>query len=226
MQLVFEQGELAGRIVSLEGPVLTIGRGEENDVVLAEHGISRRHAQIQRVPQGWVLTDLGSTNGTYVDGQRIQDGHLLRPGDRVTIGSTVVEIQPVGQAGASALAESSEEAQAPGRPRPVLMVLGAVCLVLVLVGIVLLLVTLLRPEELPPDSTPSNQIEQFVTDMPIPTEFQDVMTSVVPLFPSGLPFLPGAETPTPNPGAANPGREWVGRSTEPLPPAPIPRPPG
>jgi hypothetical protein len=106
------------------------------------------------------------------------------------------------------------------------MVLGAVCLVVLLVGIVLLLVTLLRPEELPPDSTAPNEIEQFVTEMPIPTEFQDVMTSVVPLFPSGLPFLPGGETPTPNPGAANPGRERVGRSSEPLPPVPNPQPPG
>jgi hypothetical protein len=84
----------------------------------------------------------------------------------------------------------------------------------------------LRPEELPPEPTAQNQIKQFVTDMPIPTELHDAMTSIVPLFPSGLPFLPGAETPTPNPGAADPGHERVGRSSEPLPPVPIPRPPG
>lgn len=206
--------------------MLAIGRGGENDVVLSEHGVSRRHAQIQRVPQGWELADLDSTNGTYVNGQRIHDGHVLRPGDRVTIGSTVVEVQPGGGERAAALEEAGQEAQAPSRPRPVLMVLGAVCLVLVLVGIVLLLVNLLQPEDLPPASTPPNQIEQFVTDMPIPTEMQDIMTSVVPLLPSGLPFLPGGATPTPNPGAAHPGRARVGRSSEPLPPAAIPQPPG
>jgi pSer/pThr/pTyr-binding forkhead associated (FHA) protein len=220
VHLVFEQGELAGRTVPLEGTVLTMGRGSENDIVLAEHGVSRHHARIQRVPQGWVLTDLGSTNGTYVNGQRIQEGHLLQAGDRVTIGSTVVE------AGAPVLEEGEQDTTAPVRPRPLLMVLGAVCLVLVLVGIVLLLVTFLRTEDVPAESTPPNQIEQFITDLPIPTEFQDMMTSVVPLLPSGLPFLPGEETPTPNPGAADPGRERAVQSNEPLPPAPIPLPPG
>jgi hypothetical protein len=226
VHLVFEQGELAGRTVPLQGTVLTMGRGSENDVVLVEHGVSRHHARIQRVPQGWVLTDLGSTNGTYVNGHRIRDGHLLQAGDRMTIGSTVVEVQLAGEAGASVLEEGEQETTAPARPRPLLMVLGAVCLVLVLVGIVLLLVTFLRPEDVPVESTPSNQIEQFITDLPIPTELQNVMTSVVPLLPSGLPFLPGEETPTPNPGAAEPGRERSVQSNEPLPPAPIPLPPG
>lgn len=226
MRLVFEQGELAGRTVPLEGTVLTMGRGGENDIVLAEHGVSRQHARIQRVSQGWVLTDLGSTNGTYVNGQRIRDGHLLRAGDRVTIGSTVVEAQLAGAVGAPVLEEGEQETTAPARPRPLLMVLGAVCLVLVLVGIVLLLVTLLRTEDVPVESTPSNQIEQFITDLPIPTEFQDMMTSVVPLLPSGLPFLPREETPMPNPGVAEPGRERSVQSNEPLPPAPIPLPPG
>jgi hypothetical protein len=173
-----------------------------------------------------VLTDLGSTNGTYVNGQRIRDGHLLRAGDRLTIGSTVVEAQLADEAGAPVLEEVEQETAAPARPRPLLMILGVVCLVLVLVGIVLLLVTFLQPEDGPVESTPSNQIEQFITDLPIPTEFQDMMTSVVPLLPSGLPFLPGGETPTPNPGAADPGRERAIRSNEPLPPAPIPVPPG
>jgi pSer/pThr/pTyr-binding forkhead associated (FHA) protein len=226
VHLVFEQGELAGRILPLEGAVLTMGRGSENDVVLAEHGVSRRHVRIQRVPQGWVLTDLGSTNGTFVNGQRIGDGHLLQAGDRVTIGSTVVEVQLAEEAGAWLAEEGEQETTTSGRPRSLLMVLGAVCAVLVLVGLVLLLVTLLRPEDAPPAETPANQIEQFITDMPIPTELQDVMTSVVPLLPSGLPFLRGEETPTPNPGAARPGRERAVQSYEPLPPVPVPLPPG
>jgi predicted component of type VI protein secretion system len=226
VHLFFEQGEQAGRTVPLEGTVLTMGRGSENDIVLAEHGVSRHHARIQRVPQGWVLTDLGSTNGTYVNGQRIRDGHLLQAGDRVTIGSTVVEVQLAEDAGTWLPEEGEQDTRAPGRPRSLLMVLGAVAVVLVLVGLVLLLVALLRPEDAPPEATPANQIEQFITDMPIPTELQDVMTSVVPLLPSGLPFLPGEETPTPNPGAAHPGRERAVQSDKSLPPAPMPLPPG
>jgi predicted component of type VI protein secretion system len=172
------------------------------------------------------LTDLGSTNGTYVNGQRIRDGHLLQAGDRVTIESSVVEVQLADGAGAWLPEEGEQDTAAPGQPRSLLMVLGAVCVVLVLAGLVLLLVTLLRPEDAPAEATPANQIEQFITDMPIPTEFQDMMTSVVPLLPSGLPFLPGEETPTPNPGAADPGRERAAESNEPLPPAPIPQPSG
>ncbi len=226
MHLVFEQGELAGRIVPLEDAVLTIGRGRDNAIVLAEHGVSRQHARVQRAPQGWVLTDLGSTNGTYVNGHRIREGHLLQAGDRVAIGSTVVEVQPAGGEGVRATEDGEQDTTAPARPRSLLMVLGAVCLVLVLVGLVLLLVTLLRPEEAPREATPANQFEQFITDLPIPTEFQDIMTSVVPLLPTGLPFLPGRETPTPDPGAANPERDRVAKSNEPLPATAVPLPAG
>ncbi|MFC2015789.1 FHA domain-containing protein [Chloroflexota bacterium] len=188
--LYAEQGNLAGQVVPLEQPALSIGRGEENDLVLLEDGVSRRHARIQRVSQGWVLADLGSTNGTFVNGQPIGESYLLRPGDRVVIGSSQFEVrQATG-------AEAPSEAVGPpprlaGPQRSLVMILGAVLLVVVLVGAVLLLVSALRPEQLPGDATPTGDIPDLMTVLPVPTEMHDMATSVLPMLPSVLPIFPG-----------------------------------
>ncbi len=65
--LVISEGEEAGREVPLEGS-LTVGRAEEADLVLADTGISRSHARLSAGPQGTVIEDLGSSNGTFVNG--------------------------------------------------------------------------------------------------------------------------------------------------------------
>jgi pSer/pThr/pTyr-binding forkhead associated (FHA) protein len=220
MRLVIETGGLAGQDFSLARPVVTLGRGRENDIVLLEHGVSRQHARVQRGPQGWMLTDLGSTNGTSVNGQQIRahKAHLLRPGDRVTMGSAVLLVQEEAGGTPSAGSAGGEVPEAaagrtPSRgperrrmPRPALMVGGALLLVIVLAGIVVLLILLLQPkEETVTTPTPGDRMEQMMTSLPVPTEFQDVVTSVVPLIPTGLPFFPpGATATPPPPGAAIP----------------------
>ncbi|MCW2949433.1 MAG: domain containing protein [Thermoleophilia bacterium] len=68
------------------GGGLTIGRGETNDIVLDDAVVSSRHLRI--VPPGTVVDD-GSTNGTFVNGQRVKDRATLRPGDQLQAGSTV-----------------------------------------------------------------------------------------------------------------------------------------
>ncbi|QSB16983.1 FHA domain-containing protein [Natronosporangium hydrolyticum] len=65
--------------------VTSIGRSSENDVVLRDLLVSRRHAEVRQLPAGYQLTDLGSTNGTYHNGRRI-DRVMLEPGDLVSIG--------------------------------------------------------------------------------------------------------------------------------------------
>jgi hypothetical protein len=165
--------------------------------VLLEHGVSRRHARLQRGPQGWLFTDLGSTNGTYVDGQRLpaHQDYLLQPGERVTMGNAVLILW---------YAEKQDEfeegeAQPVRRLHPAVMIVGAVAVVAVLAGLVLLLVLVLRPEPLPPTPTVVEPMEHMLTVLPIPTGFEDMITSVATMLPEGLPLPLFGGTPTPTP---------------------------
>ena len=85
-------GPLTGQRYPIEGG---FGFGRESDRVPMAYDTqaSRRHAVIQPGPTGPVLTDLGSTNGTYVNGQRIQTS-ALRPGDLFKVGSTTFRFEP------------------------------------------------------------------------------------------------------------------------------------
>ncbi len=80
------------RPVALNQEVVTIGRLPDCEVVLKDKGASRRHAQIKLKDGTATLTDLGSTNGTRLNGQVVQS-RALEDGDRITIGSTVLEFR-------------------------------------------------------------------------------------------------------------------------------------
>jgi FHA domain-containing protein len=82
----------AERTVHLTSPEVTIGRLADCDVVLTDKGASRKHAQLRLRDGGWVLTDLGSTNGTRLNGQTVQS-RPLSDGDKITIGTTVIEFR-------------------------------------------------------------------------------------------------------------------------------------
>jgi hypothetical protein len=71
----------------------TIGRDPGCDLVLADISVSRRHAGLDRVVSGWVLTDLGSTNGTRLNGWRIREPVPVRAGDRVTFGVVTFKLR-------------------------------------------------------------------------------------------------------------------------------------
>lgn len=71
-----------------------LGRGAEADVVLPAPGISRAHADLLRHGDGWTVTDLGSTNGTYVNGQAVRAPCPLRVGDTLRIGPYRFEVSP------------------------------------------------------------------------------------------------------------------------------------
>ena len=66
---------------------LTIGRRSDNTVRLIDVKVSRNHAKILATAEGFLIEDLKSSNGTYVNGENIES-HLLRPGDTITIGFT------------------------------------------------------------------------------------------------------------------------------------------
>jgi hypothetical protein len=88
---LYERGR-PSRTFSLAKPVVALGRLPESDVVVDDPGASRQHARIAHASGGFVLTDLGSTNGTLVNDEPIRE-HTLHDGDRITIGETVLEFR-------------------------------------------------------------------------------------------------------------------------------------
>jgi len=81
--------EVDGNRVALERPVTTIGRLAGNDVVVADSGVSRRHAEIRRIGSTYRLVDAGSANGTRVGGRLIAE-HQLADGDHITVGAATL----------------------------------------------------------------------------------------------------------------------------------------
>lgn len=73
--------------------VLTIGRGAENHVDLVDPRVSRRHARLSRTGDGVLVEDLGSTNGTFVNGSRLVGQARVTPGDVIAVGDTELRIE-------------------------------------------------------------------------------------------------------------------------------------
>ena len=71
-------------------PVLTIGRDPANDLVIDHKLASRRHARFEQDETGFYIRDLDSTNGTYLNGERVVDRQLLRNNDEVWVADTVM----------------------------------------------------------------------------------------------------------------------------------------
>jgi FHA domain-containing protein len=88
--VIHEDGETHSIVLAAE--TMTIGRSPECQIAIADKGASRRHAQVRRKKDTYTLTDLGSTNGTRLNGQTIQ-ARELSDGDRITIGSTLIEFR-------------------------------------------------------------------------------------------------------------------------------------
>lgn len=90
LTLLMQSGPQAGQKFTLRMGAQFIGRAPNNDVVIADPAVSKQHAQITMQAEGAWLQDLGSANGTFVNGQRITSSVWLKPGDMVQIGTSVV----------------------------------------------------------------------------------------------------------------------------------------
>jgi FHA domain len=88
-QLVMQKGPNPGKIYELVQDELTIGRDITNRVVINDPEISRKHARLTLQSGSYVIEDLGSTNGTFVDGQRLIGPHVLRPGETIMFGEKI-----------------------------------------------------------------------------------------------------------------------------------------
>ncbi|MFP5336015.1 MAG: FhaA domain-containing protein [Actinomycetes bacterium] len=90
--------DVDGRRYQLTGAVTVLGRGSDADVVVDDPGVSRRHAEIRLDGDSAVIRDLGSTNGTFVDGERTSTARLV-DGSRITVGRTRITISFHGDRG-------------------------------------------------------------------------------------------------------------------------------
>nr|WP_216629635.1 FHA domain-containing protein [Brevibacterium renqingii] len=84
-------GPLAGTSLMLSGAPVTFGRAPDNTIVINDDFASSHHARISAQNGAWLLEDLGSTNGTIVDGSPMTGPVRLRIGTRITIGHTTLE---------------------------------------------------------------------------------------------------------------------------------------
>jgi hypothetical protein len=74
-----------GKRTVLSGDAVVLGRSRECDLVIDDPNVSRRHAEVRRDGDGWVVSDLGSTNGVKVNGRRVEQAALAE-GDEITLG--------------------------------------------------------------------------------------------------------------------------------------------
>ena len=138
--LLFRSGDFKGQRLPIKVPVVNIGRGDYNDIVIGDPSVSTMHAKLQRREAIWILTDLGSTNGTFVEGERLTGEAPLSPGTTLRFGDVIALFEPLDDrvpaqrtnqtrmmdrldAAAPPKAAVSEQRKAPVRPRrPIRMI--------------------------------------------------------------------------------------------------------
>jgi hypothetical protein len=84
--------EWPGGLITIDQRVIVIGRSSDCDLTIDDANVSRRHAEVRRIGDGYSLVDLGSTNGTEVNGQRIQETALMN-GDVIAVGTTRITFE-------------------------------------------------------------------------------------------------------------------------------------
>lgn len=93
-QLVVTDGPLAGTSLPLAGGSISIGRSPDSTLVLRDDFASTHHARLTPQGDGWVIEDLGSTNGTFVGRSRVRGTMPVTTGQPIRIGRTILELRP------------------------------------------------------------------------------------------------------------------------------------
>lgn len=116
-QLVVQKGPKVGQVYPLSSISITIGRDPMADIVISDPEVSRQHVRLTRTESGYQLQDLGSTNGTFIDGQRLtHDLVNLMPGQLIAMGSGVVLLYRVEGDEGDVAALATMAHASPGRP--------------------------------------------------------------------------------------------------------------
>lgn len=124
-QFVMRSGPTPGKVYPLEGDVITIGRDPANTIHINDAEVSRRHARLEKRDNAYVIQDLGSTNGTFVNGVRLSGMQVLNPGDQISLGENihltyeaVVDPNATVISSARATAATAKPAAHPATPPP------------------------------------------------------------------------------------------------------------
>src|SRR5262245_14127457 len=107
------------QVYDLERPVIRVGRIAEMDIVIDNVSVSRRQAEIQREGDGWIVRAIASSNGTFVNGERLNGDRKLQPGDEIGIGKYSLFFERAGTAAdapAAVTAPTAPPPRAPVRP--------------------------------------------------------------------------------------------------------------
>jgi pSer/pThr/pTyr-binding forkhead associated (FHA) protein len=123
--LLVKNGALKNQRFPVRTPVFNIGRADYNDIVLPDPSVSTAHAKLQRREGVWVVVDLDSTNGTFVDGERVKGESPLAPGALLRFGDMQLVFEPSDDApgiarggGTQVMKDFSAVAPPPPRPGP------------------------------------------------------------------------------------------------------------
>ena len=116
-QLVIRTGPDSGKVYPIEKSEIFIGRDLNNEIVINDQEISRRHARVFVQGGNYVIEDLGSTNGTSVNGQRIMGPYILRAGELITFGENInLLFQTLGDSGDATVASSGKVQPSTAKP--------------------------------------------------------------------------------------------------------------
>ena len=118
-QLIMRTGPTPGAAYTLEGDQMSIGRDSTNEIVINDAEISRRHARLTFQGGKYVLEDLGSTNGTFVNGQRLAGPRVLKAGEVVSFGEQIVLVFEASTFDPAATVASPRASAVPSASRPV-----------------------------------------------------------------------------------------------------------
>lgn len=91
---ILNEGPDKGKTLEVRSPLTNIGRGDHNDLVLSSETVSDSHAKLQKRERGWYIVDVGSTNGTYVGGRRVQGEQELTGAPDIRFGDVKVAFRP------------------------------------------------------------------------------------------------------------------------------------